>query len=1067
MKLKLIFFSLLAIILLINNSKLTVDGAKILGLFPSPSKSHLILGHALLKDLAKKGHEVTMVSPFPLSKPVPNYRDIPMADLYKVMQADDGDAKGNQFLTKYSGLSPINIILTVYEMGYNISKAAMEDANVQELIKSKEKFDVVISEVFMNEVLFAFADHFKAHAIGFSTVGATEWTNDLVGNPNPYAITPELFLGFTDRMTFFERIINAGTTLFNEGVLNFVHLPKQEDLRKKHLPHTKPLSDILNNVSLILLNSHPSLSSPRALVPNMIEIGGFHVDPPKPLPADLKKILDEATDGVVYFSMGSNFQSKELPEEIRNEFLNAFSKLKQTVLWKWEDDKLPGQPKNVKISKWFPQSDLLAHPNVKIFMTHGGLLSTTESVARGVPMVGIPVFADQKLNMAKAVSLGYGLKVDFQNITSEAVYQVLSEIISNPKYSENVKKRSAVLNDRLVPPIDEAVYWVEYVLRHNGALHLRSARKDLNIFQYLLLDIIGLIGGVLLLFLLIILFIVKKVLYLFKASPKKSKLKKKLCHKVFIYFVLTMDLKILPLCLFSIILLSTQYESVNGAKILALFPSASKSHLILGQALLKGLAKKGHQVTMVSPIPLPKPVPNYRDIVIETDLKAAMHPGGEDSGNKFLTQISSVNPVSIITAVYEMGYNLAKVALEDPKVQELIKSKETFDIVIPEIFMNEVFFAFADHFKAQLIVFSTVGATEWTNDLVGNPNPYAITPEIFLGFTDRMTFVERIINTGVTLLNEVVMNFVHLPKQEELRQKHLPHTKPLSEISKNVSLILLNSHPSLSTPRALVPNMIEIGGFHVDQPKPLPADLKKTLDEATNGVVYFSMGSNFQSKELPEEIRNEFLNAFSKLKQTVLWKWEDDKLPGQPKNVKISKWFPQSDLLAHPNVKVFMTHGGLLSTTESVARGVPMVGIPVFADQKMNMAKAVSLGYGLKVDFQNITSEAVYHALSEIISNTKYSENVKKRSAVLNDRLVPPIDEAVYWVEYVLRHNGAPHLRSARTELNIFQYLLLDIIGLVGGVLILVLLVVIFIVKKVLSLFKSSPKKLKSKKKTN
>lgn len=66
-----------------------------------------------------------------------------------------------------------------------------------------------------------------------------------------------------------------------------------------------------------------------------------------------------------------------------------------------------------------------------------------------------------------------------------------------------------------------------------------------------------------------------------------------------------------------------------------------------------------------------------------------------------------------------------------------------------------------------------------------------------------------------------------------------------------------------------------------------------------------------------------------------------------------------------------MTHGGLLSTTESVARGVPMVGIPVFADQKMNMAKALSLGYGLKVDFQNITSEAVYHALSEIISNPK------------------------------------------------------------------------------------------------
>jgi len=48
-----------------------------------------------------------------------------------------------------------------------------------------------------------------------------------------------------------------------------------------------------------------------------------------------------------------------MPESKRNAFLGAFSKLKQYVLWKWESDTLPGEPSNVKLGKWLPQSDIL------------------------------------------------------------------------------------------------------------------------------------------------------------------------------------------------------------------------------------------------------------------------------------------------------------------------------------------------------------------------------------------------------------------------------------------------------------------------------------------------------------------------------------------------------------------------------------------------------------------------------------------------------------------------------------------------------------------------------------
>lgn len=254
--------------------------------------------------------------------------------------------------------NPLKLVSMLYDFGYHMGRISIMDQQVQKLIKSNAKFDVVISEIFMNEIFLQFADHFNAHAIGFSTFGMSEWTTGLVGNPKEYAYTPQSFLGFTDRMSFFERLVNTASTLLNEAFYNFKHLPRQEELRKEIFPNGQSLYQRLNNVSLLLLNSHASLGTPKPLCPNVIEIGGFHVGDPNPLPNDLQKLLDDSTQGVVYFSMGSNIQSKDFPDEHKDAILKTFGKLKETVLWKFEAD-LHDKPKNVIISKWFPQQDIL------------------------------------------------------------------------------------------------------------------------------------------------------------------------------------------------------------------------------------------------------------------------------------------------------------------------------------------------------------------------------------------------------------------------------------------------------------------------------------------------------------------------------------------------------------------------------------------------------------------------------------------------------------------------------------------------------------------------------------
>uniref|UniRef100_A0A914VX53 UDP-glucuronosyltransferase n=1 Tax=Plectus sambesii TaxID=2011161 RepID=A0A914VX53_9BILA len=69
-------------------------------------------------------------------------------------------------------------------------------------------------------------------------------------------------------------------------------------------------------------------------------------------------------------------------------------------------------------------------------------------------------------------------------------------------------------------------------------------------------------------------------------------------------------------------------------------------------------------------------------------------------------------------------------------------------------------------------------------------------------------------------------------------------------------------------------------------------------------------------------------------------------LASNVKNVYLESWVPQVDLLGHPNVKAFVTHGGQNSILETVYAGKPVLTIPCFADQFRNAAMVEKKGFG-------------------------------------------------------------------------------------------------------------------------
>lgn len=231
---------------------------------------------------------------------------------------------------------------------------------------------VILGQGFGNECLLVLPYLFKGHTILASTIGPYFFSSKKVGNPFSLSTVSNLLEYLPDLAPEFgliPRLKNVFYTLEAHVASELFVFPLQRDLTSQLFPEVPSIEILGYNVSLVLLNSHYSYYKAEPMVPNSIEIGGYHVDPPKKLPEDLQEFLDNATEGAIYFSLGSTVKSKDLPEWKKSIFLDVFKSMRVKVLWKFEAD-LPGKPDNVLIKSWMPQQDVLGKLFKKYIRKH-------------------------------------------------------------------------------------------------------------------------------------------------------------------------------------------------------------------------------------------------------------------------------------------------------------------------------------------------------------------------------------------------------------------------------------------------------------------------------------------------------------------------------------------------------------------------------------------------------------------------------------------------------------------------------------------------------------------------
>ncbi|KAK7919454.1 hypothetical protein WMY93_010738 [Mugilogobius chulae] len=230
----------------------------------------------------------------------------------------------------------------------------------------------------------------------------------------------------------------------------------------------------------------PSPTSPT--MPNIVYIGGFQCKPSSPLPPELEDFVQSSGDhGFILMSLGTLV--KGLPKEITSKIAAAFAQLPQKVIWRHAGEKPDNLGNNTLLMKWLPQNDLLGHPKIKAFVSHGGTNGIYESIYHGVPIVGVPLLFDQPENVLRLEVRGAAKVLDVTHITTESFRDTVSEVVNNPFYSDNMKRLSSLHRDKPMQPLDTALFWIEFVMRHKGAAHLRTDSYKMPWYSYYSLDV--------------------------------------------------------------------------------------------------------------------------------------------------------------------------------------------------------------------------------------------------------------------------------------------------------------------------------------------------------------------------------------------------------------------------------------------------------------------------------------------------------------------------------------------------------------------------------------------------
>ncbi|PZC74579.1 hypothetical protein B5X24_HaOG200269 [Helicoverpa armigera] len=465
------------------------------------------------------------------------------------------------------------------------------------------------------------------------------------------------------------------------------------------------------------------------------------------------------------------------------------------------------------------------------------------------------------------------------------------------------------------------------------------------------------------------------------------------------------------------------------ARVLVVFPVASRSHTLLGDHLVNTLLHGGHNVTYITTFTRVKAAERLAVL----DISSVTEHDTEQDSVSWVSELPWLPSARVLQA----GARTAQRALRHPRVQALLADPaHQFDLVLAEWYYSGLLAPLAAVFECPLVWYSAVDAC-WLNvQLVHEPtsptyfvDPMARSlPAMPPSVPDRLYRIARqaYLSTWVYYMTQYVEAPAYYEVYQPAMERRGRSPPPYEEAVLGGALLLLNSQPLLGQAAPLPHSAKYVGTHHLEGAQlALPKKLQAIVEDAQHGVIYVNLGGAV-SEQLPPETTQELLRVFRQLEQTVVWRHRGQ-LPHVPGNVHLLDRVPHLALLSHPKTVMLISHGGFLAYMEAMYHGVPLIGLPLKEDQFLTMDLVVSRGRGLRVPLSDMIGYRLKEAVNEILSNYSYRGNVKAVSQILQRPLVPASQELLYWVELVVRSEGAPHLRSPALRLTLPERCHLDV----------------------------------------
>ncbi|TKS69826.1 UDP-glucuronosyltransferase 2A2 [Collichthys lucidus] len=308
-------------------------------------------------------------------------------------------------------------------------------------------------------------------------------------SPSPLSYVPLPPSELSDEMTFFDRVKNMLFYTMRMHLYKQVVGPHYSALSSRYFGPDVDYFTLFQAADLWLMRVDFVFEFPRPTMPNVIYMGGFQCKPAKPLPEHLEEFVQSSGEhGVIIMSLGTLIA--KLPHDLAEEIAAAFAKLPQKVIWRYKGDRPATLGNNTLLVDWMPQNDLLGHPKIKLFVSHGGTNGIYEAIYHGVPIVGIPIVFDQADNLSRLRAKGVAKVMDISELDGKIFHEAIQEVVNQPSYRMNMQRLSRLHRDQPMKPLDTALFWIEFVMRHKGAAHLRTESYRLPWYSYHSLDVI-------------------------------------------------------------------------------------------------------------------------------------------------------------------------------------------------------------------------------------------------------------------------------------------------------------------------------------------------------------------------------------------------------------------------------------------------------------------------------------------------------------------------------------------------------------------------------------------------